>query len=264
MMALPMCGVVLGLVGLSYVPKVILSPLPNSFGGYFDFVGFNILVVLLLASYIQCATIDPGTVPAQWHSAIEANESFHQSFKRCRRCNMFKPPRSHFDSVTERLVLNFDHFCPWVINSVGFYNRKFFVLFLFYTLSSCLWFLASIGIRALSGVQVIGDGVEGLMTLMAILMDTVLGLALTCFLGFHVKLVIKNETTIEEGSVPQYDLGWRQNVEMVFGRNPYLWLIPVYGSGPSGDGVHWPVNDDSSGGGGAMRLLTKSDSIEGH
>jgi len=32
---------------------------------------------------------------------------------------MFKPPRSHFDSVTQRLVLNMDHFCPWVVNCVG-------------------------------------------------------------------------------------------------------------------------------------------------
>jgi len=27
---------------------------------------------------------------------------------------MYKPPRSHFDSITQRLVLNMDHFCPWV------------------------------------------------------------------------------------------------------------------------------------------------------
>eukprot|EP00966_Prymnesium_polylepis_P064774 1502520-Prymnesium_polylepis.1 len=32
----------------------------------------------------------------------------------CRRSGLYKPPRSHFDSVTQRLTLNMDHFCPWV------------------------------------------------------------------------------------------------------------------------------------------------------
>lgn len=38
----------------------------------------------------------------------------------------------------------------------------------------------------------------------------------------------------------RYDLGWRNNVESVFGRNPWLWLVPVFGAGPVGDGVTWP------------------------
>ena len=40
--------------------------------------------------------------------------------------------RAAYCSVTGRLTLNMDHFCPWVVNTAGFYNRKFFVLFLFY------------------------------------------------------------------------------------------------------------------------------------
>lgn len=28
-----------------------------------------------------------------------------------------KPPRSHYDHVTKQLVLNFDHYCPWMFNA---------------------------------------------------------------------------------------------------------------------------------------------------
>ena len=35
----------------------------------------------------------------------------------CNETNQPKPPRSHYDHVTKQLILNLDHFCPWVFNS---------------------------------------------------------------------------------------------------------------------------------------------------
>ena len=32
------------------------------------------------------------------------------------------------------------------------------------------------------------------------------------------------------------------------GTNPWLWLVPVYGGGPAGDGISWPTNDQSTSG----------------
>jgi hypothetical protein len=40
--------------------------------------------------------------------------------------------------------------------------------------------------------------------------------------------VLYNETTIEDDG-SRFDMGFRKNIESVFGANPYLWLIPVYG-----------------------------------
>ena len=72
-----------------------------------------------------------------------------------------------------------------------------------------------------------------------------------------------NETTIE-GHSPAFDVGARRNFEQVraapqgppspgpapegnwprcvrqvFGSDPRLWFLPVWGGGPAGDGVHW-------------------------
>lgn len=35
----------------------------------------------------------------------------------CRETNQPKPPRSHFDHVSKKLILNLDHYCPWMFNA---------------------------------------------------------------------------------------------------------------------------------------------------
>lgn len=69
----------------------------------------------------------------------------------CGRTNQAKPPRSHYDHVTKVLVLNLDHYCPWMFNAsksgvfaclvrhrcslsptVGYFNYRYFVTFLIY------------------------------------------------------------------------------------------------------------------------------------
>lgn len=42
--------------------------------------------------------------------------------RKCKKCNSFKPPKSHHCSTCGRCVARMDHHCPWVNNCVGYYN----------------------------------------------------------------------------------------------------------------------------------------------
>jgi hypothetical protein len=71
---------------------------------------------------------------------------------------------------------------------------------------------------------------------------------LTKFTIFHIKLVMKNSTTIEslENNYNYcYSISVYRNLTQVFGKNPWIWLLPFYGKSgkPSGDGIIWPLVD---------------------
>lgn len=170
-----------------------------------------------------------------------------------------EPPRSHYDSVTERLTLNMDHFCPWVVNTVGFYNRKFFMLFLCYanlTMFVALIFLLTQAPRLWPWLTDEESGAPsryfpGMINMLvygaAIAID---GSLLICVLGpfmvFHLRMAARNETTIEGSTHPDFDVGTMQNLRSVFGRKVWAWPIPLYLQGPDGDGVHWPRKGDQA------------------
>lgn len=63
----------------------------------------------------------------------------------CQKCKQLKPPRAHHCSVCDRCVLKMDHHCPWVGGCVGFNNHKFFLQFLVYTSTGCLYAAATMG-----------------------------------------------------------------------------------------------------------------------
>ena len=172
---------------------------------------------------------------------------------RRRRSGLYKPPRSHFDSVTERLTLNMDHFCPWVINTVGFYNRKFFMLFLVYANLTCCFMLVALVAQAPTLWPWLNSD-EGerqwfaktfniVIYCAAAIVDAVVLCLIGPFAGYHLKMAARNETTIEGASNVQYDVGTMQNLRSVFGRSLWTWPIPLYFRGPDGDGIRWPRSD---------------------
>ena len=200
----PMVAVVLGLVGLTYVPYVIMNTRHDLTAQVCRII-FHILLGLLIGSYLQTVLVDAGTVPDWWQAEAAQNPNSPV----CQKSGLFKPPRSHYDSITKRLVLNMDHFCPWVANTVGFYNRKYFVLFLIYSALTCCFSAVTIVIffrdQAIpaAGCRKAKTCPSSIL-LFALIFDAIFGLLLLCFAGVHVHMVLHNQTTIESNGYVLY------------------------------------------------------------
>lgn len=208
----------------------------------------GILIFLAVASHVQAMVVDPGFVTPELSKWLCENYKHKygdsgypraaQKFDEADAVGIAKPPRSHYDNVSKRLVYNMDHFCPWVGNTIGFRNRKFFMLLLFYT---CLesWFLVGTTAAHFSDTSVY-------MLVMAAI-ALLLGISTLIFGSMHVKMMVKNQTTIEVkyGCKVNYDVGWYRNTQQVMGSHPCVWFLPIYGAGPEGDGINWPTQEST-------------------
>ncbi|GKY96839.1 hypothetical protein MPSEU_000643100 [Mayamaea pseudoterrestris] len=143
---------------------------------------------------------------------------FEWSF--CIHSNQPKPPRSHFDHVTKCLVLNMDHYCPWMFNSIGYLNYRYFVNFLIYiflgmfygailTVQPFLW----LGTQEYSqqwkqqknGLLVDGHRLkpmipfrdERMLISLSFMLCAAVGLAVMLLGSFHIYLTCTAQTTIE-------------------------------------------------------------------
>merc|ERR1740130_397435 len=137
-----------------------------------------------------------------------------------------------------------DHYCPWLGNTVGFANHKYFIQFLAYASSltglvgtSFLQALFMNGVPAQLGWDLLRA--QGVVAVVSSMMFP--------FAAFHFWLLARNLTTVEfremlrddDGTLGEagvhsiYDEGLFQNVRSVMGQNPWLWWLPLPLGAPS-------------------------------
>lgn len=217
----------------------------------------------ILFNYYSCVLVSPGFAPKPEDLDAESEE---QPLSEEARHRKLKPDRSQFCHITKRQVLRMDHFCPWVGNCIGFFNYRYFYLFLFYLWIGCVYGLMITVGPFMTCVQNRGSSRNNPMCMarsqitFGFIITLSVGIAVSLLLGFHTYLILSSQTTIEfyfnkfsgkarkhrgEIFLNEYDLGRRKNWHQVFGPGRYWfsWMLPSWAS-PPGDGFEYPTRSE--------------------
>jgi hypothetical protein len=92
-------------------------------------------VFVALAAFSDPGTIAPNRDPdirraVQLSAPVEVTiRGVRLQLKHCATCGIHRPPRAVHCRETNRCVRKWDHYCPWIGNSVGEANYPYFLLF---------------------------------------------------------------------------------------------------------------------------------------
>lgn len=97
----------------------------------------NWILLNVIFHYVMAVITPPGEPPKIADGTFEVR-------KICKKCHLPKAPRTHHCAICNKCVLKMDHHCPWLNNCVGFFNHRYFFLYMAYTTIGCI-FLISFG-----------------------------------------------------------------------------------------------------------------------
>ena len=77
--------------------------------------------LIVIISYFMCITTEPGH---QFKSTLRQLKKTS-----CKTCKIDRPKYVHHCKVCQQCVLMMDHHCVWIGRCVGYFNYKFFIIF---------------------------------------------------------------------------------------------------------------------------------------
>jgi palmitoyltransferase len=203
-------------------------------------------------------------------------EKVKTSLTMCKKCNLYKPPRAHHCSKCDSCFLKMDHHCVWIDTCIGYHNYKAFLLFLVWLIIYSVYVILTLLYEIIFTLDKNTSSKVNYIIVCGLFTPILIFGCL--LLGYHIVLLLRNETTIENTALNDYiynnvkrgevfkegpltgypdskdrmflnpyNLGWKDNLLEVFGENWYFWILPIHTS--KGDGIHFAknyldINDD--------------------
>ena len=236
---------------------LFLTITPLSLSGLIIDFFYLIIFIMVLWSYIIVIRTPAGSIPMYWGFYIGDDDEKRKRY--CLICNAFKPERSKHCSICNTCVLNMDHHCPWVNNCIGFFNRKYFMQFIFYLeLLFIYHFIFTLVYLIPEFKIVIKTKKINYFGFILVCLNYIPIIVITILFGkfvlYHIKLVLTNSSTIEsldqenKDKYKRFCLSTKENFEQVFGKNKLYWMLPIINekAKPVGDGLLWKLNNDAT------------------
>jgi hypothetical protein len=174
--------------------------------------------------------IQPSTIQLKYSSGMQ---------RYCRKCQVWKPDRSHHCSVHHRCILGLDHCCGVLNNCIGIYNRKYFIQFLYSLSFVAMWMIyVTMKYKVWRWYNWQLNTFKWLLSCYILVISIACFITLFAFATWHVYLMAYNMTSVEwnEGygrsirSIQRhpYDCGSiLLNLKSVLGDNIIEWFLPT-------------------------------------
>ena len=126
--------------------------------------------------------------------------SSQETLRWCAICDLHQPLRTKHCEELNKCIRTFDHYCPWISNCVGEFNRAWFFIYLIFESLVLLWF-GGFGVAKIHVHAGQADKLGSLTALiLAIALIAIFLLMTGLLVSYHAFLAATNLTTWEHSS----------------------------------------------------------------
>ncbi|GAT95484.1 hypothetical protein conserved domain containing [Entamoeba histolytica] len=246
--------ILIGFIMTLFISFVDLFTLYPQFNFSWIYLLYIILWFMSFVCYYKCVTTNT-EVP-------EITKMDISTYPPCSKCGLGKPERAHHCSKCKSCILEMDHHCNYIGNCVGFANKKYFLLLLFYvTLMILFVLLINTPLAIYAFFYPLRNPFYHCVFRLFDLVHCILGIYALTLIASTAHVVIKgllcNYTTIEfivKGEMGwisssesrrknKYDLGTLRNIQQVFGIGLLQALLPIP-SNTTCNGINFETNGE--------------------